>query len=248
MLSRGTARVNAATIIASLPRLSSRDSLPCSNRLHAECAAPTRDLHVRKSCCCKPCRHDRRGQRNERTPDVRDAVQPSVGDVHREKHPAGLQHSKYFCKRAILCLLRLQMMQHEHGNRRGKRFVWERQSRSVALHHGCVLACGYHITGSSAASCALIRWLIFAVPARALRIAARDAGRKFMAILQARDARRALPQFFRPRARPSSDFQNVLSELRALKKPRQHFPPRHVAPEGRRAKPVLETVHRFSQN
>ncbi len=69
--------------------------------------------------------------------------------------------------------------------------------------------------------------------------------RKSVAIFEARYSNRAFPQFFRRRARPSANFENVLAQLRARQKPRKQLFSRHPPPDGRSAKPILKPIHGF---
>ena len=54
-------------------------------------------------------------------------------------------------------------------------------------------------------------------------------------------ARRAF--VLRRRARACADLQNVLAQFRPGQKPRKQLLPRHVAPNGRATKPILEPIH-----
>jgi hypothetical protein len=142
-------------------------------------------------------------------------VQPAILDFEGEKNAAGLQYAKDFGKGALLRFLRAKMVQNEDSDGRRKHFLWKRQRGSVALHNRAIVCMA----------------------------ALRDAKRKRMAILKTRHSRSATSQLIRGRARAGADFENVVAQFRIAQKPWQYLLPRHVAPEGRSAKPVLEAIH-----
>jgi len=149
-----------------------------------------------------------------------DAVQPAVLNLNRQKHSAGPQHAKDFRECAFLRLRGFQVVQHQHRDRRGKRFFWKRKRGRIALEHSAISALD----------------------------STRDSRRKSMAILDARHAPRAFAQFFRCRARPRANFKNMFSQFRSGQKPRKHLLPRYRSPERRSAKPVLEAIHNITSH
>ena len=101
-------------------------------------------------------------------------MHPSILNLKREEHSAGLKYSLNFCKCAILLLARSQVMEHKNRNRRRKSPFRERQRCRIALNHG---------------------------PIRAIH-SRTELRRKDVIVLKTRHARRKARQLFRPRSRP----------------------------------------------
>jgi|SRR5271170_7749247 len=106
-------------------------------------------------------------------------------------------------------------MQHKNRDGGGKCFSWKGQRGRITLHHRAVCAAA----------------------------ALRDAERKRMAVLKTRHSLGAPSQLFCGRAWACAEFENVVAQLRVAQEPWKQLLPSHVAPERRRAEPILEAIH-----
>src|SRR6202140_5526697 len=147
---------------------------------------------------------------------MRHARKPAIFNFERHKNTTRLKHSEDFRESSILRVAQSQMMQHQNSDRSTKCLRFERQNGSIALDY----ACGINPSVQPHA--------------------------EIMAVFEAGHTSRASRQFRRGRTRTGSDFQDMLSKIRSLKRPWQPPAFREVPPQSRSTEPVFKTIHNLS--
>jgi len=109
---------------------------------NAKTSAPGIHGDVRESRRCQPLARGRKFQGHKRALDVRNTVNPGVGDIESKKNAAWPKHAGDFGKSAILQLRGLQMMQQQDREHRRECAVRKGKGRRIALDDPDVRAAG----------------------------------------------------------------------------------------------------------
>jgi hypothetical protein len=94
--------------------------------------------NVRETRRCEPFGHGSGSHGNKRAANVGDALEPTILNLNSEKDAAWPQDAMDFREGVFLRFWRFHVMQHQHGNHRGKGFPQKWECRSVALQDGAV--------------------------------------------------------------------------------------------------------------
>src|SRR5437660_12399779 len=86
----------------------------------ADSKSPTAEIHghLGEASCRQPRERRCWDQWYKRALDVPHPMEPPILNLKRDEHAARPEHAQNFRKRAVLQLIRTQMMKHQNRNRR----------------------------------------------------------------------------------------------------------------------------------